>query len=58
MVDVLGRDVSGVASLGSGARSWALHAFNLVALPGKVMNGTCERGCNGKLIPKKSSQSG
>ena len=35
MVDGVGLDVSGVGRLGSGARSWALHAFPLVVLPAK-----------------------
>ena len=58
--DGVGRDVSGVDRLGSGACSWALRAFSLVMLscPRKVRNGNCERGCEGKLIPKKLGLSG
>ena len=51
-----GHDVSGVGWLGGGARSWDLHAFLLVFLLAKIenINGNCERGCEGKSIPKKS----
>ena len=58
MADGVGLDVSGVDRLGSGAPSWALHSFTLVFLPEKVINGNCERGCERKFIPKKSSLSG
>ena len=32
--------------------------FPLLSLLQKVINGNCDCGCNGKLIPKKSSLSG
>ena len=56
----MGRNVSGVGRLGSGARSWDMRAFPLVVMPAKSenINGNCERGCKGKLIPKNSSISG
>ena len=50
----------GMVRLGSGVHSWALRAFPLFMLSCLqiVRNGNCERGCEGKLISKKSSLSG
>ena len=56
----VGRNVVGVGRLGSGARSWDLHAFYLVLLSymKKLRNENYERGCERDLIPKKFSLSG
>ena len=60
MVGGGGLIIAGVGRLGSGAHSWALHAFPLVVLTAKNenINGNCEQGCEGKSILKKSSLSG
>ena len=56
---MIGSNVSGVGRLGRGAHSWDMRDFPLVAMPAKSenRNENCERGCERKLIPKKSSLS-
>ena len=60
MVGGRGGNVMGVGKLGRGVRSQALCDFPLVVLTAKSenINGNCERGCRGKLIPKKLSLCG
>ena len=55
-----GGDVLGVGMLGSRECSQDQRAFPLVMLSclRKVRYGNFERGCKGRLIPKKSSLSG
>ena len=54
------RDVVGLGRLGSQACSWDLRTFPLVMLTflKKVINGSCERGCEVNSIPRKLGISG
>ena len=55
-------DVKGAGRLGSGARSWAMHAFPLVllsCLPAKSenRNGNCEREFEGGKLDSEEVES-
>ena len=58
MVDGVGFDISRMFRLGRGVHHRIFALFPLLSCLQKVRNGSCERGCEVKLIPKKLSLSG
>ena len=48
----------GLAGRGAERAHGLCALFPLLSCQQKVRNGNCERGCEGRLIPKKSSLSG